>query len=105
MPDDELQQCAQDPQSHHYAKPFRLALQETINSFKQLPSSVPQKTQLLIRDSLHTFHAAGCIAMFARKADETEEEKNKRWGTFKFQRYLAQNYFRHVQSYMSPYTY
>jgi hypothetical protein len=69
---------------HHYAKPFRLALQETINLFKQLPSSVPQKTQLLILDSLHTYHAARCMAMFqvARKADETKEEKNKRWGTF-----------------------
>ena len=43
---------------------------------------MPQKTQLLILDSLHTFHAARCMAMFARKADETEEERKKRWGTF-----------------------
>jgi hypothetical protein len=82
MADDELQLSAQGPQSHHYAKAFRAALQETINSCEQLPSSVPQKTQLIILDSLHTFHAARCLSIFARKADETEEAKNKRWATF-----------------------
>ena len=75
MPDDELRATIAP-------NLFDLALQETINSFKQLPSSVPQKPQLLILDSLHTFHAARCMAMFARKADETEEEKKKRWETF-----------------------
>jgi hypothetical protein len=82
MADDELQLSAQGPQSQHYAIPFRLALQETIDSYKQLPSSVPHKTQLAILDSLHTFHSARCLQVFARKADESEEEKKKRWGTF-----------------------
>ena len=43
---------------------------------------MPHKTQLLILDSLHTFHAARCQQLFARKADESEEEKKTRWGTF-----------------------
>ena len=83
MGDDDALGMLDGPKSLYYAPAFRAALQATMEEYHVISNPVKQQTQVQILDILHGHCADTYRRVFGKKsAEETEEEKNKQWGTF-----------------------
>ena len=83
MADDDVLGMLDGPKSLYYAPVFRNALEATMAEYHVISNPVQQETQLQILNILHGHCAETYRSVFGKKsAKETEEEKNKRWGTF-----------------------
>jgi hypothetical protein len=71
------------PKSLYYAPAFRKALEATMAEYYEISNPVKQQMQVQILNNLHGHCADTYRRVFGKKsAEESEEEKNKRWGTF-----------------------
>ena len=85
MADDDVLGMLDGPKSLYYAPAFRNALQATMAEYHVISNPVKQQKQVQILNILHGHHdcAETYRSVFGKKsAEETEEEKNKRWVTF-----------------------